>query len=91
VTPLEALSALEQDENIQLLITKARFSRHSPHGISLALMAKTKRRGIKILFVARPEFRENTKDIGAFLPYPVEMSVLVETVTALLEERGGES
>ena len=42
---MEAIEALEAAEQIQLLITRVSFPEGTPNGVSLARMAKVKKRG----------------------------------------------
>jgi len=83
-----ALSALEQAHLIELLITPITFPVGSPNGVSLALMARHRKREIKILFAALPELREYTDGIGEFLPMPVNIAELVEAASRLLNQSG---
>ena len=53
---MAALDALENAQRVEVLITRVRFPPGKPNGIALALMARHKRPGIKVLFTARPEF-----------------------------------
>ena len=52
---IAALNALDSPEHVELLITRIRFPAGQPHGLSLALVLKRKRRDLKILFTAEPE------------------------------------
>ena len=42
---MAAIEALEAAQRIELLITRVRFPEGTPHGVSLASMALTKKRG----------------------------------------------
>ena len=84
---MTALSALEDAYRADVLITRLTFPPGNPNGVSLARMAHAKRPGIKVLFAAREQMREYTEGVGAFLPSPVNVADLVETVTRLLAER----
>jgi CheY-like chemotaxis protein len=86
--PIEALAALEQHAAVELLITRLRFGPGKPHGRSLALMAKLRRPGLKILFTALPEFRDQADHIGEFLPHPVDPAELATTINRLLANAG---
>ena len=52
----------------KMLITRVRFPEGTPHGISLASMALTKKRAVRVLFVARDENRGLTEGLGNFWP-----------------------
>jgi DNA-binding NtrC family response regulator len=83
---MAALDALEAAARIELIITRVRFPEGTPHGVSLASMALTKKRGLRVLFVARGENREHTEGLGEFLTAPVTGSELVASVDRILEE-----
>ena len=50
-------------------------------------MARLRRPGIKVFFAGREQMREYTEGVGEFLPSPIGVSKLVETVTRLLAEQ----
>ena len=90
--PMAALTVLEGRHNVELLITRIAFSPGKPNGVALALMAKhmrpSKRPEMKILFVARPEYREHAAGVGEFLDAPVSIPDLVAAVDALMPQTG---
>jgi DNA-binding response OmpR family regulator len=67
---------------VELLITRIQFAAGKPHGIALASRART--RGIKVLFVALPQYAKDAEGLGAFLPMPVSPSVVVAAVQQLI-------
>jgi len=83
---MEAIDALEAAERIELLITRVDFPKGTPNGISLARMAKMKKRGIRVLFAARDENREHTDGVGELLPVPITGAEIVATVKRMLTE-----
>jgi DNA-binding NtrC family response regulator len=83
---MDALSALEDPETVELLITRVRFPPGTPHGIALARMAQQKRPGIKIIFTGREEMEEFTERLGEFIPHPVSIPALVEAANRLVEQ-----
>ncbi len=83
--PIAALDVLQDAQQIDLLITRVRFGPGKPHGISVALMARTYRPGLKVLFVARAEYRREAEELGAFLPAPASVPDLVNALGRLLE------
>lgn len=83
---MDALRALETAETIELLITRVRFPKGTPHGIALARMALTQRPDLKVIFTAREEMEEFTEGLGDLIPHPVSIPDLVETVDKLLNE-----
>ena len=88
---MTALSALERAARADVLITRLTFPPGNPNGVSLTLMARVKWPGIKVLFAGREQMRAYTEGVGEFLPSPINVSELVETVTRLLAERGSAS
>jgi PleD family two-component response regulator len=77
-----ALAVVEADERVAMLITRVAFREGRPHGVSLALMARSEHRNIKILFLARPEMTGYTEDVGEVLVMPA----LAEDVVAKVRE-----
>ena len=80
---LQALDAIESADRVDVLVTRVLFPLGTPHGISLAQMAKSKRPEMRVLFTAAPEFADHTAGIGDFLPLPVSPADLVEAVARL--------
>lgn len=62
-----ALEALETARRADLLITPLRMPEGMPNGVSLTLMAKRRRPGIKVLFLAQPEMAKYARDARAIL------------------------
>jgi len=83
--PLAAWDALEAAKPTEVLVTRVRFAPGLSNGVALALMAKNKRPNIQILFTALPEYREDTAELGAFLPMPVGPQDAIEAITSLLD------
>lgn len=81
--PFIALEAIEAAKKIEVLITRVTFPSGKPNGVSLALMARTRRSGLKIVFTAQAGHKKHTDGIGELLPHPIDMSKLVETVARL--------
>lgn len=79
-----AVTALERMRLIDLLITRLRYGPGKPHGINLAQMARKRRPGLKVLFIALPEFAEQAAELGEFMPLPVAVPDLVDAVHRLL-------
>jgi hypothetical protein len=80
--PMAALSVLGGRHNVELLITGVIFALGKPNGLTLALMAKhmrplapPTRAEMKILFVARAEYREYTAGVGEFLDAPMRSRI----------------
>jgi hypothetical protein len=70
---------------VEVLITRVRFPPKKPNGIALALMARHKRPGIKVLFTARPEFAQHAEGVGEFMSVPIDLTELVAAVGRLLQ------
>jgi DNA-binding NtrC family response regulator len=83
---MSATEALQAAQRIEVLITRVRFPEGQPHGVALARMARMKRPGVKVLFVALPELRAHTEDVGEFLPMSVSPAEIVEAVERMLSE-----
>jgi DNA-binding NtrC family response regulator len=82
--PMEALNCLENASLAKLLITRIRYPSGKQNGISLALMARRKVAGIKVLFVALPDTKEFIDDLGEFLAMPVSAAEVVAAVHRML-------
>ena len=83
---MSGIDALEHAKHIELLITRVRFPSGTPNGAALARMARLKRPGIKVLFAAFPEVQVYTEGLGEFLPRPLSIDELLETVGRMLDE-----
>lgn len=80
---MTALLALEAAQSVELLITHVTFP-SGPNGVSLALVAKNRRPGLRVLFTAQPESQPYTVGVGEFLPAPVSAAELVEAIGRML-------
>jgi DNA-binding NtrC family response regulator len=58
---MAAIDALNTPEPVELLVTRVVFPDGQPHGVSLA---RIKRPGVKILFVARPRTESTRKGLA---------------------------
>lgn len=81
---MAALAAIEADERTAMLITRITFPEGMPHGVSLALMARVKKRGIQVLFLARPEMADQAAGVGEVLQTPVLAEDIVAKVRTML-------
>jgi DNA-binding NtrC family response regulator len=81
---MAAVDALRNAQTVELLITRVNFPPGSPHGVSLANMARSKIPNLKVLFIARPEHRQYTDGAGEFMPAPVSIPELVDRVSRIL-------
>ena len=67
-----------------MLITRMRFPRGTPHGVSLSRMAKVRRPKVKVLFVADLEMEEFAEGVGQFLPKPATAAEVVAVEERML-------
>ena len=79
--PMLAHDAIEAAQRIEVLITRVAFPPGRSNGVSLARMTRSKRPGVKVLFVALEEYENLAEGLGAFLP----LSTSVESVVAAVE------
>ena len=84
-----ALEVLESAERIELLITSMDHGDGKPNGLALARMARVRRPGIKVLFVAEPGMERYTAGLGEMLPWPVCVLDVVERAVSLMEAEDG--
>jgi DNA-binding NtrC family response regulator len=84
-----ALCALEAAERIEILITSIAFPEGMPHGVALARMTRTKRRGVKVLFIARPEVIEHAEGVGEIFVMPVTAEAVLAKVSEMLAKTNG--
>jgi CheY-like chemotaxis protein len=83
--PYDALSIMDGVAPVDVLVTRTFYPEGRPNGISLALMARRKRRGIKIVFTSREENERFTAGIGELVSHPVSFPALVEAVSRALD------
>jgi DNA-binding NtrC family response regulator len=82
--PLVAWDALEAAALIEVLVTRVEFPPGRSNGVSLALMARSKRPGIRVLFLALPKYAEAVEGVGAFMALPASVEEVAEAVKRLL-------
>jgi DNA-binding NtrC family response regulator len=81
-----AWDALAAAERIEILVTRVDFGPGKPHGVALARSARMRRPTIRVLIVARPEYAEDAAGVGLFLPYPIAVPTVAETVERMLAD-----
>jgi len=81
---MTALTTLDNATRIELLVTCPEFAPGQPNGVALTLMARSKRPGIKTLFVGAKEFLPFTEGLGSFMASPVTVPQIVDAVTRML-------
>jgi DNA-binding NtrC family response regulator len=79
--PLLAHDAIEAAQRVEVLVTRVDFPPGRSNGLSLARMARMRRPGTKVLFVAREEYLKDAEGLGAFLP----LSTAIESVVAAVK------
>jgi DNA-binding NtrC family response regulator len=62
-----ALNTVQNAPRAKLLVTPLRMPNGMPNGVSLALMARSRCPGIKVLFLADPELQQHATGLGALL------------------------
>ena len=84
-----ALELIESQEAIDLLLTDIQLPTDTPHGLSLARMAKLRRRRLPILFMTGdPELAELVdEDLGFTLIKPFSRAVLLDAVQRSISRR----
>lgn len=87
--PMVALNALEGAVRIEVLVTGLDHGPNRPNGISLALLARSKRPGIRVLFVGDGSLAHYAAGLGDFLSEPVGVDDVVTQVIRLSEARQG--
>ena len=77
-----ALELIESTDSIDLLLTDIQLPTDTPHGLSLARMAKLRRRRLPIMFMTGdPELAELVDDdLGLTLIKPFSRTLLLEAV-----------
>jgi hypothetical protein len=68
--PIAALDALQRPDRIEVLITCTDHGDGKPNGVSLALMARSKRRDGRVIFVGAHDDAHHTEGLVTFLPSP---------------------
>ena len=73
------------------MVTGAEFPPGKPNGVALALMARRRRPGIKVLFVGNAELGPFVDGAGTFVPLPVTPLQLATAAVNLLDQGGRNS
>ncbi len=82
--PMTALNAIESGSRARVLVTQVDFGAGTLNGDALARMLRLKRPKITMVYVDRAENQRYITVGGPFLPHPVDLNVLAETVRRLL-------
>jgi DNA-binding NtrC family response regulator len=89
--PLAAWDALEGARQTEVLITRVQFQPGRSNGIALAWMARANRPAIRVPFTALLQYASDADGLGTFMPMPVHVPGVAETVTRLLKGDGEKS
>ena len=81
---LDALEASATSARLELLVTCPQFAAGPPHGVALALMARQKRPGVRVLFVGPADLASHTEGVGAFMAAPVTVADVVNAAIQML-------
>jgi FixJ family two-component response regulator len=81
--PMAALDALENGHSVELLVTCVEYQPGKPNGIALALMARTKRPGIRVLLTGPLDLAPYAEGIGQFIEAPVSVEIVAAAVRLL--------
>jgi DNA-binding NtrC family response regulator len=83
---MAALDALQEAKTAELLITRLQFAPGAPNGLSLALIAKTRRPELKVLFTAQSDTTQQALGIGEVVRHPVNLAELVDKAATMLAD-----
>jgi DNA-binding NtrC family response regulator len=83
--PMTALDALERAERTDLLITSPNFAPGQPNGVALARMTRSRRPGLKVLFIGPDDVAKYTVGTGEFMPAGVTVPQVMERAVQMLE------
>jgi DNA-binding NtrC family response regulator len=81
--PMDALAAIEADSRVRVLVTRINFGEGKLNGLALSRMLLVKRRAVKTVFIARPEYAHLADGLGEFLSRPLNPHHLVDVVARL--------
>ena len=84
--PMLAHDAIEAAQRVEVLITRVAFPPGRSNGVSLARMTRSKRPGVKVLFVALEEYESLAEGLGAFLPLSASAETVAVTVERMLAD-----
>lgn len=89
--PLLAMDALEQANLIKLLVTCVAFHDGRSNGISLALMTRSRRPNVKLIFMCAPGDEQHARELGECVALPTDVPAVVEKGEALLQDHPAHS
>jgi DNA-binding NtrC family response regulator len=86
---MAAVNQLEQAARIELLITCPDFAPGKPNGVSLALMTRQRRPGLKVLFIGPDDMARVAYGVGEYLPSPLSVEQVAQHAKRILAASGG--
>jgi DNA-binding NtrC family response regulator len=89
--PMVALDALENAALIELLIASIDFPIGKPNGVSLALMARSRRPEMKVIFLGSPDYALYAAGLGDIIPTPATASEIAQHAERFLGSPVGAS
>ena len=78
------MTAQARFQGVVALITGVRFPAGEPHGIALAIRARTNHPRALVVFTAALEMKPYTEDLGVFVPTPISPSAVAKAVDHML-------
>jgi DNA-binding NtrC family response regulator len=84
--PVVAWDIFNTGQRFEALITRIEFQPGKSNGVALARMARSRQPGIRVLFIALPEYAAHADGVGTFLAIPVSISDVTEALRRLLED-----
>lgn len=85
--PIDALSHIERSA-IDALVTAVRFARGALHGIALALMARYRHTGLKVLLIAEPRDQAEAQRVARCVPAPGDPASVADMLHHLIRSGG---
>lgn len=89
---LAALKIVDQPEHrLDVLVTPIRMPPQRPHGFALARMARLRRPGLAVIYLADSDAAESPSEIvvGPILTTPIEADALVSAIEEALKQQSG--
>jgi DNA-binding NtrC family response regulator len=83
---MTAWDAIGSARKVEILVTRVHFGPDKPHGVALAHSVRARCPGVRVLFVAQPQFKDAAEDTGLFLPWPVSVPEVAEAVGRMLAD-----
>lgn len=85
--PLLAMDALTQANLIELLVTCVQFDDGRSNGHALALMTRSRRLSVMVLFMCAPGDEQHVSDLGECIPLSADAPSVVTKGEELLQKR----